>query len=67
MQDLFLVIMPNSVIASRMESTEHQRVEILAYYIYLAEGWAEGQALRHWLEAEYQIQTDALGDELAAP
>ncbi len=46
-----------------MESIEYQRIELLAYYIYLAEGRPEGRALQHWLEAEYQVATHTLGDK----
>ena len=35
-----------------MESQEHSTIELLAYFISLAEGRPEGRALQHWLEAE---------------
>jgi hypothetical protein len=41
-----------------MESQEHQNIESLAYYIYVAEGRPEGRALRHWLEAEKQFEAE---------
>jgi hypothetical protein len=41
-----------------MDSAKQQGVELLAYYIYLAEGQSEGHALDHWCEAEFQIKMD---------
>ncbi len=41
-----------------MNSLEHQAIETLAYYIYVAEGRPEGRALQHWLEAEMQFESE---------
>ena len=41
-----------------MESREHQMIESLAYYFYLADGCPEGRALQHWLEAEQLLQAE---------
>jgi len=41
-----------------MESREHQLIESLAYYFYLADGCPEGKALQHWLEAEQLLETE---------
>jgi hypothetical protein len=41
-----------------MESPEHQLIESLAYYFYLADGRPEGRAVQHWLEAEQLVQTE---------
>lgn len=48
-----------------MKSHDNQRIELLAYYIYIAEGRPEGRALRHWCESEYLITTDMLIDNSA--
>ena len=45
-----------------MNTHEHQNVELLAYYIYLAEGRPHGRSLRHWLEAEFQYKTHTFGN-----
>jgi hypothetical protein len=39
-------------------SLEHQAIELLAYYIYVAEGRPNGKALQHWLEAEEQFEAE---------
>ena len=44
-----------------MDSGKQKEVELLAYFIYLAEGRTEGYALDHWREAEYLIGTDNIG------
>jgi len=45
--------------ANRVPSSlEHQRIESLAYYIYVAEARPEGKALQHWLEAEKQFEAE---------
>jgi len=41
-----------------MESREHQMIESLAYYFYLAEGCPEGRAFENWLEAEQLVQAE---------
>jgi hypothetical protein len=41
-----------------MKSREHQIIESVAYYIYLAEGRPEGRVLQHWLEAEEQLEVE---------
>jgi len=41
-----------------MNPLEHQTIEALAYYIYVAEGRPEGRALQHWLEAEEQFEAE---------
>jgi len=41
-----------------MKSREHQIIESVAYFIYLAEGRPEGRALQHWLEAEEQLEVE---------
>ena len=38
-----------------MDSREQRITEVLAYYIYLAEGRPEGRAAEHWLKAEQEI------------
>ena len=41
-----------------MESSEHRTIELLAYFIYIADGRPEGRALQHWLEAEEQVEVE---------
>jgi len=41
-----------------MESREHQLIESLAYYIYLADGCPTGRAEQHWLEAEQLFEVE---------
>jgi hypothetical protein len=45
-----------------MNSLEHQAIELLAYYIYVAEGRPEGRALQHWREAEALFKIESLLD-----
>lgn len=44
-----------------MDSGKNNEVELLAYFIYIAEGRTEGHALDHWREAEYLIETGNFG------
>jgi len=44
-----------------MDSGKRKEVELLAYFIYLAEGRTEGYSLDHWSQAEYLIETDNFG------
>jgi len=41
-----------------MNLPEHQTIETLAYYIYVAEGRPEGRALQHWLEAKQLVEVE---------
>ena len=41
-----------------METSEHRTIELLAYFIYVAEGRPEGRALQHWFEAEEQFEVE---------
>jgi len=43
-----------------MNSLEHQAIELLAYYIYVAEGRPDGKALQHWREAEALFKVESL-------
>ena len=43
-----------------MNLREHHLIKSLAYYIYLAEGCPEGQAVQHWLEAAQLVEVEEL-------
>ena len=45
-----------------MNPREHRITEVLAYYIYLAEGRPEGRAAEHWLKAEQEIEAMGITD-----